>query len=83
MEVVIYMAAKACRAMEPWARTNKDTAGKPFRAAVAIGSTGIGRHVIVAVWALRGDSDVDGDLGMGFRGCREGDASYDSKRKIF
>jgi hypothetical protein len=83
MEMVIYMATKVGRAVEPWAGTDEDTAVEPLRAIVAVGSTAIGRYIIVAVGAVRGHSDVDGDLGLGFGGCREGDADYNSERKVF
>jgi hypothetical protein len=82
MEMVIYMTTKVGRAVEPWAGTNEDTASKPFRAIVAVGSTVIGCCIIVAVGAIRGYSDVDSYLSLGFRGWREGDADYNSKRKI-
>jgi hypothetical protein len=83
MEMVIYMAAKVGGAVKPWAGTNEDTTSKPFRAIVAVGSTVIGRYIVVAVGAFRGYSDVDRDLGLGFGGCHESDTAYNSKREIF
>jgi hypothetical protein len=83
MEMVIYMATKVGRAVEPWAGTNEDTASKPLRAIVAVGSTVIGRYIVVAVGAVRGYSDVDRDLGLGFWGCYgEGGASDSCERKV-
>ena len=59
IETVIYMAAKVCRAVKPRASTDEGTTDKPFRAVVAVGSTGVRSVVIVAIGASRFGSDVD------------------------
>jgi hypothetical protein len=58
------MTAKVFRAVKPGAGTNEDTACKPFRAVVAVGSTGIRGVVIVSVRASGFGSDVDADLSL-------------------
>jgi hypothetical protein len=44
IETVIYMAVKVCTAVKPRASTDEDTTVKPFRAVVAVGSTGVRRE---------------------------------------
>src|SRR6267378_4403696 len=60
------MAVKVCRAVKPRASTDEDTTGKPFRAVVAGGSTGVRSVVVVAVRACWFGSDVDADLSLCF-----------------
>ena len=78
MIVGIDMAVEVGGAVEPWARTNEDTTGKPFGAIVAIGRAPIRSSFIVSVGAVGGDSDVDADLSLGFGSCRgrKSEASY-------
>src|ERR1700728_4171238 len=57
MEMVIYVAVEACRAVKPRAGANEDATGKPLWAVVAVGSALIRRDVIVAVGTLRSDAD--------------------------
>src|ERR1700722_8006749 len=89
MEPVIDVATEVGRAMEPRASANENTTGKPFRAVVAVGSTGIRRNVIVSVRADRSHSNFDGDLSIQF-GCRHRecgrrheDSGNSSERKTF
>ena len=66
MEMVIYVAVEACRAVKPGAGANEDSAGKPLRAVVAVGSAVIRRDVIVPVGTFRRDADVDLHLSLCF-----------------
>jgi len=61
---VVDVAVKAGVAMEPWACSDEDAAGKPIGAVVAVGGAIIGGVVEVAVGADGRYSDVDSDLGM-------------------
>jgi hypothetical protein len=75
IEVVIYIAMEVGGAMEPLAGTYEDSAVEPLRAVVAVGSAVVGGVVVVAIGTIRRRSDLDSDLGVGFRGCcDEGDA---------
>jgi hypothetical protein len=78
MIVGIDMTVEVGRAVEPWARTDEGTTGKPLGAIVAIGRTPVRSSFIVSVGAVGGDADVDADLGLGFRSCRshKSEASY-------
>jgi hypothetical protein len=62
IEPVIHVAEKVFRAVKPRAGTNEDTARKPLRSVVAVGSAGIRSVVIVAVGACWFDSYADADL---------------------
>ncbi len=64
MKPVIYMTAEGGRAVKPRASSDENTTCEPFRAVVAVGSTGIRRNVIVSVRAYRGDPNFDGDLSI-------------------
>lgn len=64
MKMVVYMAVEVIRAMKPWAGANENTARKPFRPVVAVGSTAIRRGVIVTVGAVGGTSNVDADADL-------------------
>lgn len=68
VEVVVYMTVKVMRAVKPWAGSDKDAAGKPFRAVVAVRRAGIGGVVIVSVGAYRRSANSDGDLSMRWGG---------------
>jgi hypothetical protein len=61
METIVYLATEVFRAMEPRARTDEDTARKPLRAIVAIGSTVTGSGVIVAVRTVGRNSNLGGN----------------------
>lgn len=79
MEMVIYVAVEACRAVKPRAGANEEATGKPLRAVVAIGSAVVGRDVIVAVGTFGRDADVDLYLSLCFgSGDREADCSNGS-----
>jgi hypothetical protein len=69
MESVIYVATELAGAMKPRSGANEDLPIKPFWAVVAGGSTPVRSGVIIAVGTLRGDTDVDADLSLCFRGA--------------
>jgi hypothetical protein len=75
IETVIYMAVKVCRAVKPRASTDEDTTGKPLRAVVAVGSTGVRSAVVVAVGAFGFDADTDADPSLCLRSGRR-EANY-------
>jgi hypothetical protein len=84
VEMVIYVAVKAVRSVEPWAGADEDSTRKPFRAVVTVGSTSIGSVVIVAVGTCRRDSDVDAYPGLCFgSGYRETNHGNSSECKTF
>ena len=60
--VMIDMAIEMFWSMKPWASTNKDTAGKPFRAVISVGRTIVWRDFIIAVRAIGRCSDINGNL---------------------
>jgi hypothetical protein len=66
MEVVIYVAVEACRAMKPRASANEDAAGKPFGAVIAVGCAIVGRDVVIAIGTFRRCSDFNGYLSLCF-----------------
>jgi hypothetical protein len=51
IEMIVYVAAKVCRAVEPRTGTNEDAASEPLRAVVAVGSAVVRSEVIVAIRA--------------------------------
>ena len=56
---IIYVSIKTMRTMEPRAGANKDSARKPVRSVVAIGSAIIRRVVEISIRAYRRDADAD------------------------
>jgi len=66
MEMVIYVAVEACRAVKPRASADEDATGKPLGAVVAVGGAIVGRDVIVTVRTFRRDADVDLYLSLRF-----------------
>jgi hypothetical protein len=68
METVVYVAPESLGAMKPRADADEDAVVKPLGAIVAVRGTGIRSNVIVTVGAIRGNTDVDGDLGFCFGG---------------
>lgn len=66
MEVIIHMAVKTLRTMKPWTCANKYSTTKPLRTVVAVRRAVVRRNVVISIRALRRDSDVDADLGLGF-----------------
>jgi hypothetical protein len=79
MEMIIYVAVEACRAMKPRAGANEDATGKPLRAVVAVGGALVRRDVIVAVGTFGRDADVDLYLSLCFgSGYREADCGNGS-----
>jgi len=51
IEMIVDVAAKVCRAVEPRAGTNEEAVREPFRAVVAVGSAVVWSEVIVAIRA--------------------------------
>jgi hypothetical protein len=68
VEAGVDVSAEACGAVEPWASTEEDASGEPFRSVVTIGGAVVGSGVIVSVRAYRCRPDVDADLGLGRTG---------------
>ena len=84
VEMIIYVAMKIARAVEPPASADEGAVIKPFRAVVAIRSTGIRSVVEVTVGAYWGRSDVDAYLCFCFgSSCREANCSNSRYCKIF
>jgi hypothetical protein len=81
IEAVIYMAAKISMAVKPRARADEHTTGKPLRAVVAVGSTGVRSEVIVTVRTSGFGSDIDVDLSLYFRSGRHDKNTSDSSSK--
>jgi len=76
------VAAEANRTVEPGARSEEDSAGKPCGAVVAEGGASIGGVVVVPVGACGLDADVYGDLYFGFEsGGREAERRQKSERQ--
>jgi hypothetical protein len=86
MIMIVDVALEVVGAMKPWASADEDTARKPFRAVVAIGSAAIGRSVVVTVGAVRSGSNVDADADLGFHsgsGHHEANSRKSGYRKAF
>jgi hypothetical protein len=81
VEAVIYMAAKVSMAVKPWAGTDEDAAVKPFRAVVAVGSTGVRSEVIIPIGACGFGSEIDVDLSLCFGSIRDETNTGDSSSK--
>src|SRR5580704_7228709 len=64
MEMVIYVAMEAFRAMKPGARPNEDAACKPFRAIVPIRGAIVRRDIVVPIGTHRRNSDLNVYLSM-------------------
>jgi hypothetical protein len=78
MEVVIDVAARSFRSVEPWACSNKDAAAKPLRAVIAVRGAIVRRDVIVAIGTIRG-FNIDAYLSLRFgSACREADCNHGS-----
>lgn len=70
MEMIVHMAMKIARPVEPGAGPDKDPAVEPLRPVITVGSTIIRRDIVVAVRADRLGSDVDADADLSLRlGC--------------
>jgi hypothetical protein len=75
--MVVNMATELGCAVKPRAGADEDAPVEPFRTVVAVGSTGIGRDVIVSIRTVGGGSDVDADADLSFcvsGGSREADS---------
>lgn len=77
IEVFVDMTVEMVMTVVPGAGADKDSAGKPFRAIVAVGRAVVGWKRVVAVRADRRRANVDGNLcrrrGSGARKCRRHD----------
>jgi hypothetical protein len=86
MEMIIDVAVKTLRTVEPGADAEEDSAGKPLRAVVAVGSAVVGRDVVVAIGTDGRGPNFDGYLSLGSgSGHGEADCGYscqDKKRKL-
>jgi hypothetical protein len=75
IEVVVDVAVEVGRAVKPRAGANEYTACKPFRAVIAVWRAIVRGVIVVAVRAIGGDSDVNGDLSVR-RGSGYAEAGY-------
>jgi hypothetical protein len=75
METIINVAMKIGRTVEPRPGADENAAAEPFGAVIAGRRTTVGSNVIIAVWAVRSDADVDADLSLCSRDsqCKTGD----------
>jgi hypothetical protein len=64
MKTIVYVAVELGRAMKPWANADKNSACKPFRAVVPIGSAVVWRDVIVAIRTIRRNADIYAHLSL-------------------
>src|ERR1700723_1319198 len=64
MKMVVYVAVEVITAMKPWASADENSARKPFRPVVAVGSTAIRGSVIVTVGAVGGGPNVHADADL-------------------
>jgi hypothetical protein len=69
MEMVVYVAMEAFRAMKPRARPNEDAACKPFRAIVPIGGAIVRRDIVVPIGTHRRNSDLNVYLSLYCGSC--------------
>jgi len=76
VEVIIHMAAEMVRPVEPGTYSDKDSAVKPLRPIVSIGSAIVGGHIIVTVGTVGSGANVDAyaDLRLGFGAAEEQNA---------
>ena len=68
---VVHVTIEMVMTVEPGTCTDEDSARKPVRAVVPVGSAVIRRIVEVAVRANRSDTYVDGNLGRTHRGTTQ------------
>jgi hypothetical protein len=68
---VVDVAVEAAVAVKPGAGSDKEAAGEPVRAVVAVGGAIVGGVVEVSVGAYRGDTNVDRDLGGRHGSCAQ------------
>ena len=68
---IVYVTIEMVMTVEPGTRADEDSARKPVRAVVPVGSAVIRRIVEVAVRANRSDTYVDGNLGRTHRGTTQ------------
>src|ERR1700684_1052196 len=82
MVAVVYVAPEIIGTMKPWSGADEDATVKPLRAIVAVRGATVRSGVIVTIGTLRGDPDVDADLGICFgSGDRKAHSSNRSKGK--
>jgi len=65
----INISAEADGAVEPWSRSEEDSAGKPCWSVIAERCATIGSVVVIAIGTNRLNADVDGDLHFGPERC--------------
>lgn len=84
IKTVIHMSVEAVWTVEPWTRSDENTAAKPLWPVVAIRSAGIRGIVEIAVGADGCCTNGDGDLGLCRRSGEEGKPNDNSEDcKIF
>ena len=74
--MVVDMASKLRRSVEPWASANENATNEPFRTVITGRSTGVRRDVIVTVRTIGGHSDLDADLS-----ARSGSDGHNTRTK--
>ena len=63
---VIHVTLEVVRTVKPLASADERATRKPFRAVVAVGRASIRSVIIVTVRTVRGGSDADADVDLGF-----------------
>ncbi len=84
MKMVIHVSLEVRVTMKPRASADEHATREPFRAVITIRRTSVRRHIIIAVRAIRSNSDVNGHLRPQFGRvhCHE-EAGHGSQTKIF
>jgi hypothetical protein len=67
---VVYVPVESALTVEPWSRAEKYSPHKPIGAVIAVGRAFIRRVVEITVWANRGNSDTNRNLGLASGGTR-------------
>lgn len=62
MEMIVHVAVKVVRAMKPRANADKDAAVKPFRPIIPIRRAIVGGDVVVSIWTIRCNADLNAYL---------------------
>ena len=78
VKTIVDVSAEAVRTMKPRASAEKNATREPFRSVVAVGRALIRYCVVVAVWTLGRNSDLNSNLGIRvWSGCDQS-TSYKS-----
>jgi hypothetical protein len=81
---VVDVAVETVGTVEPWSGADEDAADEPVGTVVTVGRAVIGRVVEVAIWANRGYSDADGNLGRRYGGSAQQEGGQgDEKDRSF